>query len=305
VERDVRHIGIRASYIGSKSTNLDYVSNLNQLPASLIPWTQSRAPYPLFSGVSHTDNGGNANYNALEVDAEHQFRSGLYFKSGWTWAKSLSDDQSTTGAIQNTYNRRSEYGELPWDRRDKWVSVFQYELPAGRSKRYLNSGVGSAILGNWQISGIVLLETGQRFTPSYSGFDAANTNTFSGRPDCIANGNLPSSQRNINYWFNPSAFVLPPAGRWGNCAPNVLVGPGVRNFNAGLVKRIYVREPVSMKFQVDTVNLFNHPNYQNPATNISSPATVARITGQLPISASNDFERDGPRSMRFGLRIEF
>jgi hypothetical protein len=307
VERDIHHtIGLRISYIGSKATALQYTRNLDQLPPSLIPWSQSRQPYPLFSSVSYVGNGGNADYNALETAAEHQFRRGLFFKSTYTWAHEIGYPVTSSGSAQNTYNFRADRGEMPWDRHQKWVSLLQYQLPAGRGKQYLKSGVGSAILGNWQFGAITLFETGQWVSPSYSGFDAANTNSFSGRPDCIASVNLPHSQQTLTHWFNTSAFALPPAGRWGNCPPDMISGPGVRNFNANLIKQIFMGEHVWLKLQIDAVNVFNHPNYQNPSgTNISVPASLGNVTGQLPIGLANDFDRDGWRTLRFGLRLEF
>jgi len=69
---------------------------------------------------------------------------------------------------------------------------------------------------------IAYLETGQYFSPSYSGADSSNTNTTGGMPDRIANGNLPSGQRTITHWFDTSAFVRPAAGTFGNSGVNVL-----------------------------------------------------------------------------------
>ena len=71
------------------------------------------------------------------------------------------------------------------------------------------------------------METGQFFTPSFSGSDPSNTNTVGGLPDRIANGNLPAGQRTLEHWFDASAFVVPRPGHYGNASPYSLVGPGL------------------------------------------------------------------------------
>ncbi|MBI1956046.1 MAG: hypothetical protein HYS38_06590, partial [Acidobacteria bacterium] len=75
-------------------------------------------------------------------------------------------------------------------------------------------------------------------------------------------------------WFNPAAFVLQPAGFYGNVPRNALIGPGFANFDLSFHKDFLVREPRAMEFRADFFNLFNHPNFATP----SSP-TGAQVTG--------------------------
>jgi hypothetical protein len=47
------------------------------------------------------------------------------------------------------------------------------------------------------------------------------------------------------------------------------------------MKQFRLWERVTMQFQATAVDAFNHPNFNNPPANISSPATANQITGTL------------------------
>ena len=63
--------------------------------------------------------------------------------------------------------------------------------------------------GGWTLSSTLAAQTGSFFNATYNGFDVSNTNTTTGRPDRIADGNLPSSERDIRRWFDAGAFRVP------------------------------------------------------------------------------------------------
>jgi hypothetical protein len=136
------------------------------------------------------------------------------------------------------------------------------------------------------------LQSGQFFTPSFSGFDTSNTNNPGGRPDVVSGVSvIPSGGQTINDWINLGAFSIPgcptatpvcakPAdvGRFGNAGVNILEGPPVRNLDLALMKNFHTTERFVWQFEVQAVDVFNHPNFGSPTGNISSPATGAVIT---------------------------
>ena len=89
------------------------------------------------------------------------------------------------------------------------------------------------LLGGWQTSGFVTLQTGLPFTP---GLQTSTTNGTGSRPDRIASGVLPSGQRSIDRWFDVTAFTTPAPFTYGNSARDVLFGPGRVNFDLSLLK---------------------------------------------------------------------
>jgi hypothetical protein len=65
---------------------------------------------------------------------------------------------------------------------------------------------------------VAYFQTGQYFSPSFSGSDPSNTNTSGGLPDRICDGNLPAGQRGGSRWFGTSCIAVPPGGRFGTAA---------------------------------------------------------------------------------------
>ncbi|MCI0723789.1 MAG: TonB-dependent receptor, partial [Acidobacteria bacterium] len=132
VEQEYASVGFRASYIATRSVNLLYRRNINQPIASVAPFNNNRRPYPQLGNIPFVSNGTNTMYHALQLEAERKFSGGLFFTAGWTWAKQLGHgiDGGELGAqIENTYDRRREYGDDLWLSRHRFVASYLWELP--------------------------------------------------------------------------------------------------------------------------------------------------------------------------------
>lgn len=309
LEHDVKNFGIRLSYIGTNNRQAVWAPNLNQIQPSLQPFDPSRRRFPAFRTVAYETNGGNQNYNGLNVVAEHKMYNGLYFQFGWVWAKDLTDTHNERKAStppQDSYARFLDRADVSYLPRHTWKANLVYDLPVGRGRKWLGGshGIVERLAGGWTVSALLNARTGLFFSPSFSGFDVSNTNTIGGRPDRIANGNLSSSVRNISHWFDNKAFVVPgditgdgrpdiAVGRFGNSAPNVLTGPPMFLLNAGLHKSMALTERVRLVLQGTFTNATNHPNYNLPNANIRS-SSVGRITSA-----------QAARTGQLAARIEF
>jgi hypothetical protein len=304
LEQEYAAMGFRASYIGTRSVNLLHRRNVNQPLPSVVPFNNNRRPFPQYRNVIMLQNGAASTYHSLQLEAERKFSRGLYFQAGWSWAKLLAHGMGggDEGAvIENAYDRHSEWGDATFNRH-RFVSNYIWELPFGPGRRWLNHwrGVPGHVVGGWQLAGITILQTGARLTPTFTGRDPSNTNNVGGRPDRIADGNLPTGERTISRWFDASAFVVPPvnAGRFGTSGLGVLEGPGSVIWNLSATKIWMFSESGRVEFNVSATNPLNHPNFGNPNVNISAPNSVGRITGLQGRDA-------GPRTMMFATRIEF
>ncbi len=295
--------GVRLSYIGTKSTRVTYRRNLNQPWPSLQPFSQARRPYPLYRDILFCEGAGNQNYHSLSLSLERKMQRGFYFQGFYTLAKNLTDteDASEGGpTLENAYNRSGWRGDSRYVPRQRFVGSLIWELPAGQGRRLLNRpGALNWLLGGWQTSATYVAQTGEYFTPTFSGADPSNTNVIGGVADRLGNGNLPEDQRTIDRWFDATAFAVPPNGRFGNAGRGVLIGPGRHALSLGLFKRFRLSEHRVVRVQGTATNALNHPNFGSPNLNISVPSAVAQIRSVQ----TRDF--GGPREVMLGVRFEY
>ena len=149
------------------------------------------------------------------------------------------------------------------------------------------------VQGGWQITAIYVAQTGEYLTPSFSGSDPSNTNTLGGIPDRIGNGNLPSSQRTIDRWFDLAAFETPSQFSFGNSGRGILIGPGTFNVDLGIQREFPLDDFRRFQFRWEMFNMPNHVNYSSPTTDIGL-ATTGKI-----------YSAGGARSMQLGLKFIF
>ena len=163
--------------------------------------------------------------------------------------------------------------------------------------------VAEFILGGWQTQTVHYFQSGQYFSPSFTGSDPSNTNTIGGLPDRVADGNLPPGDRRVNRWFDASAFTVPTPGRYGNSGVNVLEGPGMNLHHLSVTKSFKATEKLRFIFQSSIANIFNTPHYTFPNANISQPAQVGQIFAHPGGGAPR--EKSAYREITNRLRIEF
>ena len=123
------------------------------------------------------------------------------------------------------------------------------------------------ILGGWQMTGILGLRSGTPFSPFIT-VNQANT-AFGGnlRPNRNGSGTVPDP--NVDKWFDRTAFSLPALFTYGNSTRNILIGPGLTDFDFSLFKNNYVpkiSETFNIQFRAELFNVLNHPNFAPPPT---------------------------------------
>ena len=321
VEHQIGNAAMRLSYVGTHSVDLVYQRNLNQPFPSTVPFSANRRFFPLFNNIAYYENGGGQRYNALQATVARNYGSSLTFNAGWTWAKDLTDTQDSGGfsgqTIENQFNRTAEWANNQISLTHRVYGYAIYQFPFGRGRRFLTDSprIVDAALGGWQMAWNAMWQSGVFFTPSFSGFDPSNTNTLGGRPDVVPGVSAnPAGGRGINLWFNPAAFKIPgcpdatptctnpaPVGRTGNAGIGILRGHPIANADLAVSKYFTITERLRAQFRANFANVFNHPNFALPAANISSPATVGRITAATPAT----FGTVGPREIDFQVRLEF
>lgn len=294
----MKDVGIRLSYIGSVDKNLNYDLATNKPAPSLIPFAQSRRPiYPQFVGTTFSQTNGQTRFNSMVLEGQRRV-GWVTFDAFWTWARNMT----------NFANLENPYNPNQWNRdispKHRVVLNTLWLVPVGRGRQFLSHLPGPAehALGGWKFAWANIMQTGQYFSPSYAGADPSNTNTSGGLPDRLTDGNLPTSERKISRWFDVSAFARPQPGTFGNSGVNVLQGPGMVTHNISLFKRFQVTERLHVDFMSMISNLFNHPNFRVPPSNISAPGQAGIITSQVSYF---DNDKGGPRIIEARIRVEF
>lgn len=302
IQREVtRDLVIEATYLGSKGTHLPMAFNINQPEPGPGP-IQPRRPYAQWSNITWRDAVGTSNYHGLSIRVERRFARGLSFLSSWTISKSidLAPPPSTSGdgesAVQNPRNLRAERGLSEFDTRHRFVTSFVYELPWGPGKKWLSNirGPVGHILGGWQVTGILTLQSGRPFT-IVTGRDISNTGTDN-RPFLV--GDPKPEKRTPDRWFNTAAFsdrVLPSGVfAYGDVGRNTIIADGINNFDLALFKNFNFDEERRLQFRAEFFNIANHANFGIPSRNLSSSA-FGRVSSTTTLN----------RQIQFGLKFVF
>jgi len=264
---------LSVSYTGSDGHKLPRRALQNQGLPNLPDERRGTHPQPGSNQyVRATDV--NANYNAMIVRLEHRFSHGLSFVGGYTFGKSIDTASGLNGTNypQDNYNMRAERGLSDYDLRQRLVFSGTWALPFGAGRTWIRDGVASSVLGHWDLSNIVTLQSGQPLSATLSTALSGTDSNGTDRPDLIANPDLPRGQRDPNHWFNTGAFATPPIfydtqGSYsipGNEGRNVITGPGLASWDSSLERQFRLNERLNTALRVDFFNLTNHPNFDRP-----------------------------------------
>ena len=292
---------IELLYTGTKGTHLDLVSDPNQAAPGSAVGADQRRRIPNASGFAYESSGADSIYNGIQIRAQRRMSNGLRALFLYTLGHSIDDASSVgaghiSGLVQDFNNFRAERGNSFFDIRHDIRSTFGYDLPFGDRRRWLRSGAGARILGNWQLVGTTQYNSGNHLTAYIT---AQNTNgvgpLFSQRPDQIGDPNLPAGQRTINRFFNTSAFALPTVGKFGNAPRGSIIGPTLFNVNLAIERRMHFGpdDRYTLQLRWETQNFTNTTNFSNVITVVDA-SDAGLVTGAK-----------GMRTMDILLRLHF
>ena len=293
---------LTVAYVGGKGTYVDVVGlNINQAVPGPGP-VVSRRPYPNLSDSIGVVPWGNSTYNSLQTMFDRRMGA-VRFTGAWTWAHSIDNTsgESSNSPIQNSRNLAAQKASSTFDIRHKLALSGTYELPFGKGKRWMNSGPGPVdwIIGGWQINNILTLQGGLPFTPVMQ-TSTLNTGTGSQFPNRIASGELPSSERTIDRWFDVSAFTAPAQFTFGNSGRNILRGPGTKQLDVSLFKSFPFLERRRVEFRAEAFNIMNTPQFNNPNVSIGFSGA-----GRITSAGSPTVYQRTSRQIQLALKVYF
>jgi hypothetical protein len=253
--------------------------------------------------VQLLETNGVSNYNALQVQFQRRYRSGLAFTSNYTFARSLSDVGGTGGActgcgqVWNNFGR--DYGPSDFMVQHRFTISVDYELPFGKSRR----GLAGQILKGWQLNGIYAFGTGQPFTVLNGAARQNSLGITQDRPDVVP---AKSFTQSINQWFDTTQFRQQAFGTAGNEGHNAFTMPSNRRVDLSIFKDFPIRESMKLQFRTEAFNLTNTPSFGLPVGTISGFDTsgVPTQAGNFGrITTMNAFYT--PRDIQFALKLVF
>jgi len=298
IERQLKSLGFRLSYIGMRNTGLNYGTyNMDKPQPSTIPFTQSRRPYNLFTAVNVFGTDGKVHYNSVQMEVQKRVGS-FMFNSNFTWSKNMYNWANT----ENPYAITDKWARDANNREKYWVNSLTWALPVGKNRRFLSSAPAAVdyVLGGWTTQFIASFASPTYFSPAFSGSDPSGTNTSGGLPNRIADGNLGGS-RTPTKWFDPAAFTVPALGYFGNAAPNSLESFPINVQHLSLAKSIPITERIRATLTGSFSNLMNHPHFSTINNNISNP-NPGMFTATRP---NYEPEKQSYRQVDLKFRIEF
>jgi hypothetical protein len=345
------HGAVRIGYVGTRGLDEPFQVSLNGYQNVCAGCF---APYPFaqpldqrFGSVNEFRTDAGSNYSGLQASVSEQLHS-LTLSANYTLSHCLDEVSnggllpfSTQGILTPLPGElRRQYSNCDYDVRHNLSAYGIYQIPFASKHLLLR-----ALLGNWSFSETAFLHSGLPFSVLSQPYTANGNGVFqsagpryarrvAGQPlyqETPVSGVTVAGTRQ---WLNPNAFVsvvdpttgdctgvpsgtpdTPALCQFGNSGRNTVRGPHFTDSDIYLSRRFPIWEQISMRFDVQMFNAFNHPNFALPG-NVQAgvPGTyippkfgtlegaISPPTGLLGVGLGGD---SSPRMIAFEGRIEF
>ncbi|MEO8129923.1 MAG: TonB-dependent receptor, partial [Bryobacteraceae bacterium] len=154
----------------------------------------------------------------------------------------------------------------------------------------------NAVVGGWQLSGILTANSGAPLKVS-AGVDRSLNGQGLDTADLIGGWRVNQSRsrgQELLRWFNTSAFALPALGTFGTAGVNIVRGPALSNLDFAAFKNFQLKERFKVQFRAEFFNALNHPVLGNPNTTFTN-GNFGKILGT----------QTAPRVGEVGLKLSF
>ncbi len=322
---------LNLAYAGSAGVHLLVRNNPNQMfypseetiqgladngfATTSVPWwiRNYSVQNSQFLRVNNVDTCGHSNYHAFQSSFNHRFQDGLQFTVNYTWSTAFDNSSETVWDLGNSSPFASDYYNLGYDRgyagfdvRHVFSGNIIYELPFGPGKWLGGDAEGwlAQLIGGWQVNGIMTANSGYPLDYKVAR-DTLGTGYTNNRGPCRPNVTTyefsTDPENNIvgptaaNFSF--AASVLNLRNPQGNYYRGKFRGPGYWNADFSLFKDVklpwFTAEGSKLQLRAEAFNLFNHTNYTNPNTTLTS------------VNLGRTFSTYSNRQIQFGLKFIF
>ena len=326
------------AYVGSRGVHQPYYSNQFDIVMPTLSTDGYIWPSPIGSGTPINTNygsirgllwSGSSSYHGLEVGIRERLGSSLQFQSSFTWSKSIDNTSSSLApdAFGNSvstlpfFDTKLSRGLSDFNVGKALVLNGVWQIPHAKLPN-----TASLIANGWEFSGIFRANEGVPFTATFgSDGDPMGSGGLQDYPDrlrgsgcrTLTNPGHPNNYVKTNCFSVPTASpaVLPlcdPSfgsgnqcfNLLGNAGRNILIGPGVTNLDASILKNFVLAktaERMNVQFHLDLFNLLNHPNFALPGDDDIFDSTGAPTGDAGVITATSTPARE----MQFGVKVNW
>jgi hypothetical protein len=291
-------------YVGNHGYNLQETVNANMFTGAAgvtrygggFAGLPTAAPDSRFVSVTQYYNNGVSNYDGLTVQFRHTFSYGLTGQIHYTWSHTLG-----TVAYENPFNVHTGYGSLNFDNRHQAAADFVWTQPHKFENHWVN-----VLASGYTVSGKLFAYSGAPFSVTDSKIPA-QVNSAGGvltpladlltgsavSSDCgkVAVNTACLSRTQFATYSTASGAGTPVQTDWGNIAPDSFRGPGYFDIDAQISRAFRIKEKMTFSVGINTYNLLNHPNFNNPSGSLSS-GSFGKITSVVgpPTSIYGSFQ---------------
>lgn len=317
---------VTLGYAGSRGIHLLRSNDVNTavpiINADGQPFYPQGAPRrnPAFSTIELKSSDGDSWYNAMIFEVRKRWNRNFNIQSSYTWSRNIDTTQASTFFSDATNGTTTAFPEIPglnynkgladYHAKHNWVVNFTWDLPFARNM----TGFGKTLLDGWQLAGIGNARSGNPLTV----FVQANRSRSLWQPSLgpgigrdrasMAPGFTYESAvlGGPDQYFNPLAFVVPPAGSLGNIGRGAFIGPNLRTFDLAAVKNTRLGalgDSANLQIRVEAFNLFNRANFAPPALTVFAGAaaneTALSTFGRIRSTVTSS------RQIQVGIRLAF
>ena len=286
-----KDLSLSVAYVGNKGTDILAAMELNPAiygPGATTGNTNSRRTYAGMSAMEIATPYQRSDYNSLQITATKRASHGLTVLSSYVYGRA-KDNNSSTIEGSGAYPRSSsdpdiDYAWADFDVRHKFNLSLVYDLP------FKADGGARWLVNDWQVNAIMVLRSGLPITV-LSGTDRSLTAIGRDNADLVGDTAPPSGSDKL-LWFNPAAFAPAALGTFGSSERNFLRGPGSKTIDFAIFKNFPIGQRAKFQFRLETFNVFNWVNYNNPNATYTAGANFGRILGA-----------GDPRVIQFGFKF--
>ena len=285
---------IEVAYAGSRARQVVLKLDPNQARPTLgVTSADVNRPYigvsPGLRATGQSTNVGFIDYNALLVKFQRRFTNGFSFMNSYTFGNTIDLASDNEAGVTDVYNLNYSRGSADYDIKHTFVSNAIYALPFGKKH----------VLGGWEVSGIVYARSGRALTISQA---QGVTSTGTGNRPNLTGADIYNSDKTIDHWWNPAAFISPTdtTATYGSAGRSIGRGPGYFNIDASLIK-VTKFGRIRNEIRIEAFNLLNHPAFADPNTTFNNAAfgTITAMLSNPACAICGTTERQVQLSMKF------